>query len=172
MSKNQVTERDIRLPQFQDAKLEDLEFDASGEVVRKDRFEKSMRKISSMLHGVNGLSARSNWTCEQVVEALNIKLKLFERLEELICIDRFAPEDAEFYHFENKCYVKNIDQEHLAIAKNEPSESHLINFEFFEAGEEWEESSGWFEYVNALVSIDVIREEIEMILRGEHEHSN
>lgn len=168
MSKNQVTERDIRLPQFQDAKLKDLEFDASGEVVRKDRFEKSMRKISSMLHGVNGLSARSNWTCEQVVEALNIKLKLFERLEELICIDRFAPEDAEFYHFENKCYVKNIDQEHLAIAKNEPSESHFINFEFFEAGEEWEPNSGFLEYINVLVSMDEIREEIEMILRGEH----
>lgn len=40
MSKPEVTEQDIRLPQFRDAKLEDLEFDASGEVVRKDRFEK------------------------------------------------------------------------------------------------------------------------------------
>lgn len=169
MSKDQVTERDIRQPQFKDAKLEDLEFDASGEVVRKDRFEKSMRKISGMLHGVNGLSARSGWTCEQVVEALNIKLRLFKHLENLICIDRFAPEDAEFYHFENTCYVKNIDQEHLAIAKNEPSESHLINFDFFEAGEEWEASSAWLEYINALTSIDEIREEIESILRGEHE---
>ena len=74
MSKNLVTEQDIRLPQFRDAKLEDLEFDASGEVVRKDRFEKSMRKISSMLHGVNGLSARGSWTCEQVVEAVQIVL--------------------------------------------------------------------------------------------------
>ena len=127
-----------------------------------------MRKISGMLHGVNGLSARSGWTCEQVVEALNIKLRLFKRLESLICIDRFAPEDAEFYHFENTCYVKNIDQEHLAIAKNEPSESHLINFDFFEAGEEWEASSAWLEYINALTSIDEIREEIESILRGEH----
>lgn len=169
MSKNQVTDRDIRLPQFKDAKLEDLEFDASGEVVRKDRFEKSMRKISSMLHGVNGLSPRDGWTCEQVVEALNIKLRSSERLEELICIERFAPEDAEFYHFDNKCYVKNVDQEHLAIAKNEPSESHLINFEFFEVGEEWEASSAWLEYINVLASMDAIHEEIEMILRGECE---
>ncbi|WP_180076890.1 hypothetical protein [Acinetobacter sp. YH12251] len=75
MSKDQVTERDIRLPQFKDANLEDLEFDASGEVVRKDRFEKSMRKISSMLHGVNGLSPRDGWTCEQVVEAVKIVLE-------------------------------------------------------------------------------------------------
>ena len=75
MSKNHVTECDIRLPKFKDAKLEDLEFDASGEVVRKDRFEKSMRKISGMLHGVNGLSPRDGWTCEQVVEAVKIVLE-------------------------------------------------------------------------------------------------
>jgi len=168
MSKDQVTERDIRLPQFKDAKLEDLEFDDEGFVVRKDRFQTSMHKIQGMLHGVNGLSPRTSWTCEQVVEALSIKLRLFERLEELICIERFTPEHAEFYHFENKCYVKNIDQEHLVIAKSEPSEFHLINFEFFEVGEEWEINSGHLEYIGVLVSMDEIREEIEMILRGEH----
>lgn len=75
MSKNQVTERDIRLPQFKDSDVADLEFDATGDVVRKDRFEKSMRKISSMLHGVNGLSARASWTCEQVVEAVRILIE-------------------------------------------------------------------------------------------------
>lgn len=167
MSKNQVTERDIRLPQFKDAEIEDLEFDPEGCVVRKDRFKTSMYKIKGMLHGVGGLSPQNSWTCEQVVDAIDLKLRLFERLVELICIDRFAPEDAEFYHFENKCYVKNIDQEHLVIAKNEPSESHLINFEFLEVGEEWEASSGWLEYINILVSIEAIRKEIEVILRGE-----
>jgi hypothetical protein len=169
MNKRQVTERDIRLPQFRDAQLDDLEFDGTGEVARKDRFQTSMCKIQGMLHGVNGLSPRTSWTCEQVVEALSIKLRLIERLEKLICIDRFAPEDAEFYHFDNQCYVKKIDQDHLAIAKDEPSNSHLINFEFCETGEEWEASSGWLEYIDALVSIDVIREEIEIILRGECE---
>ena len=74
-NKDQVTERDIRLPQFKDSKQEDLEFDGTGEVVRKDRFETSMRKISGMLHGVNGLSSRSSWTCEQVVEAVKIVLE-------------------------------------------------------------------------------------------------
>ena len=29
-NKDQVTERDIRLPQFKDSKLEDLEFDGTG----------------------------------------------------------------------------------------------------------------------------------------------
>ena len=164
MSKQQVTELDLRMPQFRDAKLEDLEFDGTGEVVRKDRFEKSMRKISGMLHGVNGLSARSGWTCEQVVEALNIKLKLFERLEKLICITANPPEGAEFYHFDNECYVKNIDQEHLAIAKGEPSKSHLINFEFCELGEEWEASSGWLEYVESLMSIAEIKRRIPLVL--------
>ena len=75
MDKQQVAERDIRLPQFKNSELEDLEFDASGDVVRKDRFETSMRKISGMLHGVNELSARSSWTCEQVVEAVRITIE-------------------------------------------------------------------------------------------------
>ena len=169
MGKQQVTERDIRLPQFKDSKLEDLEFDASGNVVRKDRFETSMRKISGMLHGVNELSARSGWTCEQVVEALKIKLQQFERLEELILIAEFAPEDAEFYHFENKCYVKNIDQDQLALARGNQENSDLINHEIFEPGEEWEENSAWLAYIDVLVSIDEIRRQIPVVLseRGE-----
>lgn len=72
MNKQQVTEQDLRMPQFRTAKIEDLEFDASGEVVRKDRFEKSMRTISGILNGVNGLSPRTSWTCEQVVEAVRM----------------------------------------------------------------------------------------------------
>lgn len=164
MNNKQVTEIDLRMPQFRDAKLEDLEFDGSGDVVRKDRFEKSMRKISGMLHGVNGLSSRSGWTCEQVVEALSIKLKLFERLEDLVLIAEFAPEDAEFYHFENKCYVKNIDQEHLEIAKAEPHEPHLINFEYFELGEDWGLDSGFLENIESLMSIDEIKRRIPLVL--------
>ena len=160
MDKQQVTERDIRLPQFQDAKLKDLEFDTSGEVVRKDRFETSMRKISGMLHGVNGLSARSGWTCEQVIEALSIKLRKFERLEELFLIVEFAPEDAEFYHFENKWYVKNIDSDHLLEARKNPAKPRLINHEVFELGEEWEANSAMIEYIDVLMSMGAIKEEL------------
>lgn len=167
--KKQVTELDLRMPEFRDPSLnlEDLEFDADGQVVRKDRFERAIRQISGMLHGVNGLSARSGWTCDQVIEAVNIELKRFKCLEKLFLITEYAPDDAEFYHHENQCYVKNIDQEHLAIAKSEPGESHLINFEFFELGEEWEESSGFLDYINVLVSISEIKEQIFSLLNGD-----
>ena len=69
---NQVTELDLRMPEFRDPalKLEDLEFDADGQVVCKDRFERAIRQISGILHGVNGLSASTGWTCDQVVEAV------------------------------------------------------------------------------------------------------
>ena len=170
MNKQQVTEQDLRMPQFRTAKLENLEFDASGEVVRKDRFETSMRTISGMLNGVNGLSPRTSWTCEQVVDALRIKLRLCERLEELVCVAEFAPEDAGFYHFENKRYVKNIDQEHLAIAKAEPSKSHVINFKSFELGEDWELDSGFLENIESLMSIDEIKRRIPLILNGDEDN--
>ena len=38
MSTKAVTEADFRRPQFRDAKIEDYEFDGSGELARKDRF--------------------------------------------------------------------------------------------------------------------------------------
>lgn len=49
MATNEVTERDIRLPEFRDAKLEDLEFRADGKVVRKDRWETAIYKIRDLL---------------------------------------------------------------------------------------------------------------------------
>lgn len=44
-----VTERDIRMPEFRDAKLEDLEFRDDGKIVRKDRWETGIRRIRSLL---------------------------------------------------------------------------------------------------------------------------
>lgn len=164
-NKNLVTESDIRMPQFRDAKLEDLEFDGSGEVVRKDRFEKSMRKISGVLHGVNGLSARSTWTCDQVVEAVN----QLQRFKQLVVAINTVPLDAEFYHFDNDVYVKDIDQEHLQIAKDEPKEGHLINHMICEDDGVWEESSAWLEYINHLISIDDMKKEITEFGRGNHD---
>ena len=166
MSKNQVTERDIRLPQFRDAKLEELEFDASGDVVRKDRFEKSMRRISSMMHGVNGLSARSGWTCEQVVNAVDETKSVLERLKKLILALELAPEDAEFYHLENKEYVKNIAEDALAIAEKQPEASHLIDFDTCKQGGSWEKSSAWIDYIKVLIKISDLKAEIDDIVRG------
>ena len=169
MSKSQVTERDIRLPQFRDANIEDLEFDGTGEVVRKDRFETSMRRIYSVLHGVNGLSPRDGWTCEQVVGAVkDIKNKL-DRIRELNLVLEKWPADADFYHSENKWFVKNIDQEHLEIAKKQPELNHLVNHEVLDwvYSEEYEPNSASLEYIDVLMSTDDVRKELELIMRGE-----
>ena len=165
MDKEQVTERDIRLPEFRDAKLEDLEFDGSGEVVRKDRFEKSMRKIQGMLHGVNGLSARSSWTCDQVVEAVNITLLKIKRLDEIFAITYFAPADAVFYCPSKHVYVKNINKEHLAEASKKPEQSLPIDFESYESAE-WESDSGFLEYINALMVISELKDEFFHLISG------
>lgn len=48
----QVTESDLRLPEYRDAKIEDLEFRDDGKVVRKDRWEQGIRSIAATL-GLN-----------------------------------------------------------------------------------------------------------------------
>ncbi len=161
MNKNPVTEADIRLPQFRDAKLEDLEFDGEGEVVRKDRFEKSMRKLYGKLCGINGLSLHESWTCEQVVGAVDQLL----RFKQLVIALNNMPDGAEFYHFDNDCYVKDVDQEHLQIAKVEPEGSHLVNHYVFLNGT-WDFSSAWFEYINHLISIKDMKKKIAEFGRG------
>lgn len=165
---NQVTELDLRMPEFRDPKLklEDLEFDDEGFVVRKDRFKCAMHKISGMLHGVNGLSARSSWTCDQVIEAVNKTIGELSTLTKLIMVVEKAPVDAVFYHSDNKEYVKNIDQEHLLEARKNPNESILVNHEVFGSSCEWAESSAWIEYINFLVSIEEIKRQIASILSG------
>ena len=40
-----VTERDLRMPEFRDANVEDLEFRADGKIVRKDRWETAIHSI-------------------------------------------------------------------------------------------------------------------------------
>lgn len=44
-----VTERDFRSPEFRDAKPEDYEFRGDGKIVRKDRWEKSIFEIASIV---------------------------------------------------------------------------------------------------------------------------
>lgn len=55
-----VTENDFRKPEFRDARPEDYEFNGSGEVVRKDRWERAVREIVSAFEaaGHRGLSSR------------------------------------------------------------------------------------------------------------------
>jgi len=44
-----VTEADFRKEEFRDANIEDYEFRADGEVVRKDRWEMAIRKIQMLV---------------------------------------------------------------------------------------------------------------------------
>ncbi len=49
MDKREVQEQDLRMPQFVDAKLEDLEFRDDGVIVRKDRWQVGIRNIVAIL---------------------------------------------------------------------------------------------------------------------------
>lgn len=54
-----VTESDFRLPEFRDAKPEDYEFDGTGQVVRKDRWETAVRRIVYILED-------ADYSCESI----------------------------------------------------------------------------------------------------------
>lgn len=60
--KRPVTERDFRRPEFLDAKPEDYEFRADGALVRKDRWERGIYSIVSIL----GINVR-NFEIDEVV---------------------------------------------------------------------------------------------------------
>lgn len=49
-----VTERDFRMEEFRDAKPEDYEFRGDGKIVRKDRWETSMRAVARLVGSDNG----------------------------------------------------------------------------------------------------------------------
>jgi hypothetical protein len=66
MSQREVTERDLRMPEFRDAKVEDLEFRRDGKIVRKDRWETGMHRIASAL----GFSSREGFEIDDVVAAV------------------------------------------------------------------------------------------------------
>ena len=74
--KKEVTELDLRRPEFQDSKLkpEHFEFDVDGEVVRKDRFETGMRKVHGVLIELGLASARDKWTVDSVVSGIKSAL--------------------------------------------------------------------------------------------------
>lgn len=59
----EVTEKDLRIPEFREAKLEDLEFREDGKIVRKDRWERGIRRIVGMV----GMSSR-DFEIDEVIE--------------------------------------------------------------------------------------------------------
>jgi hypothetical protein len=58
-----VTERDFRRPEFLDAKPEDYERRADGRVVRKDRWEVTVRAIASHF----GVDPREGFECDTLL---------------------------------------------------------------------------------------------------------
>jgi hypothetical protein len=58
-----VTERDFRMPEFLDAKPEDYERRADGRVVRKDRWETTVRAIASRF----GVEPREGFECDTLL---------------------------------------------------------------------------------------------------------
>ena len=46
-----VTEADFRLPKYRNAKVEDYEWRADGELVRKDRWETGIHRIAVIVYG-------------------------------------------------------------------------------------------------------------------------
>jgi hypothetical protein len=69
--KHDVTERDLRMPEFRDAKLEDLEFRADGKIVRKDRWERGIVRIAHMV----GFNSRDGFEIDEVVEKVRVLVK-------------------------------------------------------------------------------------------------
>lgn len=62
----EVTERDFRLPEFRDAKVEDYELRGDGKVVRKDRWEMAIHTIRDLC----GIGSRREFEIPEVVEAV------------------------------------------------------------------------------------------------------
>lgn len=61
--KRQVTERDMRMPEFRDCDPDDLEFRADGTLARRDRWERGIREIA----GIMGIGPRQGFEVGEVV---------------------------------------------------------------------------------------------------------
>ncbi|OTG87906.1 hypothetical protein [Acinetobacter sp. ANC 3813] len=163
----EVTEFDLRHPDYKDPDLkpEHFEFDGEGKIARKDRFERGMRRVHGMLIDLGLSSSRDAWTVKEELQKLKKYIEDMQRLKDLVCIVEQAPEDAEYFNLENREYVKNIDVEHLDIAKAEPSESHLINHDTCGKDGVWTENSAWLENIHSLVMLADMKEEI-LVMSG------
>lgn len=78
--KRDAMERDIRMPEFRDAKFEELEFREDGKVVRKDRWETGIRLIRGALG-----DERREFEIDDIVQAV----------EALVATVPAPPEDEE-----------------------------------------------------------------------------
>jgi hypothetical protein len=58
-NERKVTERDFRLPEYQDANPEEYEWRADGKLVRKDRWERGWHNLIDVLGERQGMSHRN-----------------------------------------------------------------------------------------------------------------
>lgn len=70
-NKREVTERDFRAPEFQDAKVEDYEFRADGKLVRKDRWEMAVHRIRELV----GMGSHREFEISEVVNFAESQLR-------------------------------------------------------------------------------------------------
>jgi hypothetical protein len=79
----QVTEFDLRCPEFQDPMLkpEHFEFDKDGNIVRKDRFEQVVKKLRGALCELKLMHPLQDWTTDQVWEIAKGVLEEYHRLK-------------------------------------------------------------------------------------------
>lgn len=72
MDKRQVTERDLRRPEFMDCEPDDLEWRDDGTLARRDRWERGIREIA----GIVGVNPRKVFEVDDVVRLVRDKLRL------------------------------------------------------------------------------------------------
>ena len=81
-----------------------------------------------------------------------------------------TPLGAEYYHFDNKCFIKDIDQDMLEEAQNSPKAPLLINFSEScthkyscdcDCVNGWQVSCGWLELIQVLIPIAAIKRSIQ-----------
>ena len=68
--RREVTERDLRRPEFRDADPADLEWREDGSLARRDRWERGIREIASIV----GLDPRKDFEIDDVVAAVRLAL--------------------------------------------------------------------------------------------------
>lgn len=71
-----VTEKDFRMPEFRDEKVEDYEFRDDGKIVRKDRWEMGIHSIRNRLAeaGVESVKGRE-FEIKDVIEAVSMLIQ-------------------------------------------------------------------------------------------------
>lgn len=71
-----ITERDLRIPEWRDVNIADLERREDGTIARKDRWERGIRQIA----GIVGIDPRQGFEVDDVV-------KMVREMREALTVD-------------------------------------------------------------------------------------